>query len=137
MYTLELVVNLDFIPEGWAYELVLYDKHGRLLEIGKQNNVGERSIRLPAWCIKDSGCILKVRMTDESGQVREEEYQLDFRRGNSQSRAFPSNIEEKLREKEQGDALLEQRRKQKYWKYEKYYTKQMEIPCKPPLEFRA
>ena len=78
-YNLDITIRLDFVPEEYDYNLILLDKHARLLGVGKPNPTGGKSITLPHWCLKDENYTLKVQTLTGTDIVSEESYQLSFR----------------------------------------------------------
>jgi len=77
-YNLDITITLDYIPDEYDYNLILLDKHSRLLGVGKNNGYGGKSITLPKWSMQEDGYTLKVQTSDESGVVSEESYSLSF-----------------------------------------------------------
>lgn len=78
-YNLDITITLDYIPDEYDYNLILLDKHARLLGVGKCNGNGGKSITIPNWCMKDEGYTLKVQTTEGTDVISEESYHLLFR----------------------------------------------------------
>ena len=78
-YNLDITITLDYVPDEYDYNLLLLDKHARLLGVGKSNGNGGKSITIPNWCMKDEGYTLKVQTTEGTDVISEESYHLLFR----------------------------------------------------------
>lgn len=78
-YNIEITITLDYEPEGFDYQMLLYDKSNRLLGIARNNGNGGKSITIPNWCMQDDAYKLKVQTRDGPEVVSEEDYNLLFR----------------------------------------------------------
>lgn len=143
-YNLDITVTLDYVPEGYDYNLILYDKHERLLGIGKSNGNGGKSITIPNWCMKDRDYTLKVQAKDGEKIVSEEDYHLSFKEDNFYGAYW--QMKEKmsfshvLRQKLQRESVQIQEKEilaKHCTKYEECYEEQVELPHNEVVEFYA
>ena len=74
-YNKDILIHLDDIPDGCQYEIVLYDKEGNQVGIGKDNGRGGKSISIPSWDNSTEFCI-KVFTMD--GAESRKNYHLSF-----------------------------------------------------------
>lgn len=77
-YNVDITVTLDHIPAGCEYELILYDKEGNQVGIGKDNGNGGKSITIPNWSADNKSYTVKVQAKDGSAVNPNENYHLSF-----------------------------------------------------------
>ena len=77
-YNRDITITLDHIPEGYDYEMVLYDEEGNQVGIGKDNGNGGLSITIPNWNTDNRGYTVKVQAKNGSMVNPDAEYHLSF-----------------------------------------------------------
>lgn len=132
-YNIDITITLDYEPEGFDYQMLLYDKRNRLLGVAKKNETGGKSITIPNWCMQDDSYKLKVQTKDGADVVSEEDYNLVFRENRlqgiyqqmCQKMHFNYFLQKKLCEK---NAAVSEREvlPASYNRYEENYIEQME-----------
>ena len=135
-YNKDITITLDHIPEGYDYEMVLYDEEGNQVGIGKENGNGGLSITIPNWNSDNRGYTVKVQAKNGSTVNPDAEYHLSFQttqadksHGAYQEMAevqkyagtVRKQMQEGLTDTEETRAIKEIRQK-----YKAYYTEQME-----------
>ena len=135
-YNRDITITLDHIPEGYDYEMVLYDEEGNQVGIGKENGNGGLSITIPNWNSDNTGYTVKVQAKNGSTVKPDAEYHLSFQttqadksHGAYQEMAevqkyagtVRKQMQEGLIDTEEMRAIKEIRQK-----YKTYYTEQME-----------
>lgn len=79
-YNVDITVTLDHIPAGCEYELILYDKEGNQVGIGKDNGNGGKSITIPNWSADNKSYTVKVQAKDGSAVNPDKNYHLSFQK---------------------------------------------------------
>lgn len=77
-YNVDITITLDHIPEGCDYDLILYDKEGNQVGIGKDNGNGGKSITIPNWGADHKSYTVKVQAKNGSAVNPDENYHLSF-----------------------------------------------------------
>lgn len=142
-YNLDITISLDYVPEEYDYNLILVDRHSRLLGIGKTDAKGGKSITIPNWCFKEEDYTLKVQTLEGNEVVSEESYNLSFRENTLQMQyltlqggmKFDCVVRRKLwqRGKQQNREIPVAQRE----RYEEEYRKQMDAIYCDGQEFLA
>lgn len=143
-YNLDITITLDAVPDEYDYNLILLDKHSKLLGVGKSNGRGGQSITIPNWCMKEEGYTLKVQTTAGAEVVSEESYHLLFRENTlhmefvqmQNKMNFDCVVRKKLWEKATDDPGREISVFQRN-KYEERYMEQMDAIYCDSQEFYA
>ena len=78
-YNIDITISIDYVPDGFDYDMILYDKRNRFLGVAKNNGSGGKSITIPNWCMNEDAYKLKVQTKDGTEVVAEEDYNLVFR----------------------------------------------------------
>lgn len=79
-YNVDITITLDHIPAGCEYELILYDKEGNQVGIGKDNGNGGKSITIPNWSADNKSYTVKVQAKDGSAVNPDKNYHLSFQK---------------------------------------------------------
>lgn len=74
-YNKDIVINLEDIPAGCQYEIILYDKEGNQVGIGMDNENGGKSICIPNW---DNSTEFYVKVFSLNGAESNKNYHLSF-----------------------------------------------------------
>lgn len=74
-YNKDIVINLEDIPAGCQYEIILYDKEGNQVGIGMDNENGGKSICVPNW---DNSTEFYVKVFSLNGSEDNKHYHLSF-----------------------------------------------------------
>ena len=132
-YNIDITITLDYEPEGFDYQMLLYDKRNRLLGVAKKNEAGGKSITIPNWCMQENSYKLKVQTRDGEAVVSEEDYNLVFRENRlqgiyqqmCQKMGFHHILQKKLYE---NTVSVSEREVSpvSYQRYEENYMEQME-----------
>lgn len=143
-YNLDITITLDYIPDEYDYNLILLDKHSRLLGVGKSNGNGGKSITIPNWCMQDEGYMLKVQTSEGNAVISEESYSLSFHENTlhmeymkmRQNMNFNCVLRRKAWEKS-AQELSQNISIFKRSQYEERYLEQMNAVTDAPQEFYA
>ena len=110
-YNLDLTIKLDYEPEGFDYQMILYDARNRLLGVAKDNDSGGKSITIPKWCMQDGAYKLKVQTRDGPEVISEEDYNLVFEENTLQGTYM------QMCQKLKFNFALQKKLNQKYYSY--------------------
>lgn len=74
-YNQDITITLDNIPKGCDYEIILYDKDGNQVGIGKDNGAGGKSVTIPNW---DTSAEFTVKIMSFGEVSPSENYHISF-----------------------------------------------------------